>query len=131
MKKNRVAITGWFAATIFALAEGNFDFFQDESWRRNGVKLEEIKKVLSTLKNAGFARNSNRGWKVMEHPALGQISWKQGIDFRSCGRYLFLRLNGQMVISVWPAREVRWDAKKASNLTERQRGDVIHALMGG
>lgn len=126
---------GWFTATIRSLVEADLATLQSESWFRYGAKLDKIEITLANLMEDGFARISRRGWKVIEHPVLGQISWRQGVDFRTCGGYLYLRVNGQLILSVWPRAGhqhagyiIKWEAPKAATLSEEVKGWVIHSL---
>jgi hypothetical protein len=51
------------------------------------------------MERNGFVRISRRNWKTAEHPLLGTVQWKSGVNFRT-GRYFYLRLNGRTVLSV-------------------------------
>lgn len=86
---------GSFVTAVRALAKGGAPKVQSS--------LEaEVLAPLGEIERAGFGRYSRSGWYVVDHPCLGQLSWKSGRDFRSFRRYFLLRLNGTMILHAWP-----------------------------
>ena len=101
---------GWMA---YVLTAAKYGYFPDgkidwekkqEEWSSYAPEkpIEMVQETLSVLAGSGFARLSRKGWHVMDHPDVGQISWKQGVDFRTVKPYFFLRINGKEVVKIWP-----------------------------
>jgi hypothetical protein len=94
---------GWFQFVLAALAAGDFASLVEAEHLPVDM-LQDISRVLDGARE--FASISRKGWLVLDHPVLGQVSWKSGIDFRSACPYLIVRLNGRLVLRAWPGSEV-------------------------
>ena len=97
---------GWFVYLLSAIAEGNAEAIKADDCQRYGIGdsnvITIIAEKLATIAETGFARTSRRGWTTLEHPQVGMVQWKSGYDFRTTGRYFFLRINGKQVVACWP-----------------------------
>lgn len=83
---------GWFVFTLSALVAGTKEAAAailaspyNPYTKEGGEGIGELIQFLDSMAAAGFARVSRTGWRVIEHPELGQLSWKSGYDFRSGG----------------------------------------------
>ena len=83
---------GWFVYAISAIVAGDNDALSDDLVRPN---WERLKEVFSLARDTGFARFSRRGWWTLEHPILGTVQWKEGVNFRTVQPYLYVRVNGK------------------------------------
>ena len=91
---------GWFVWTISGLASADPKFIKDPG---RMLSITDIATILRTLDHAEFSRFSRRGgWRTAEHPVLGVIQWKSGVDFRTVLPYFLLRVNGEEIIHAWP-----------------------------
>lgn len=101
---------GWFVRTLSGLACGDTSFVHT----CNRIDVREISETLGHFVSSGFARVSN-GWDTMDHPDLGVVQWKSGVDFRTAQDHFFLRLNGRLILRAWPSAgsrrtDVKWVA---------------------
>lgn len=124
--EKRIDGKGWFVYTISALASGN-DPRDDRGY--NKTTLSELDRVCRTLSDTGFARHSRRGWLTLEHPDLGCVQWKSGVDFRTARNYFLMRLNGKLIVKAWPrpgqkAACAEWTAGGAAEVPEGTQYDV-------
>lgn len=109
----RINGRGWFVWTVSSLAAGEDPRTEGNPYTRGveqrsldfGVaeKLQAtLREDFDVLRDTGVARCSRKGWWYVDHPILGQVSWKAGVDFRSGKEYLFLRVGGRPVLAYWP-----------------------------
>lgn len=91
----RIKWQGHFVSLLSGLAAG-------EPETNPNYGLIDLHRDLCALDATGMARKSRRGWSVIDHPLLGQISWKSGRDFRTALPYLFVRVAGRQVLAAWP-----------------------------
>ena len=114
---------GWFVWTVSCLragadprkivpGEGDYNPYTKGTGGELGFRLaavlcERLGETLAVLLDSGVARTSRKGWLIINHPILGQVSWKSGSDFRTAKGYLFLRVNGRLVLSYWPSSAER------------------------
>ena len=115
---------GHWVALISALASGDA-----EAALSCKVSLQDVVRLLESNDVANFSRRSRKGWSTMDHPNLGTLQWKSGVDFRTVGKFFFLRLNGEVLITAFPktglgATLPEWVAKAAHN----RKGDVENHL---
>ncbi|PJE64133.1 MAG: hypothetical protein COU90_04660 [Candidatus Ryanbacteria bacterium CG10_big_fil_rev_8_21_14_0_10_43_42] len=96
MTQKAIQWNGWFVYTISGLARG------DASIAGDMISGADIMNVLEVLDAARFSRTSRRGWKTMDHPDLGMLQWKSGVDFRTTGWFLFVKVNGTLILKAWP-----------------------------
>lgn len=87
-----------FVTTIRALTVGDTSYFREVV----SVDLKEVDETLRALEFAGMTRRSRKDWVTLDHPQLGTLQWKSGYDFRSSGVFLFLRVNGKLILKAWP-----------------------------
>jgi hypothetical protein len=99
---------GWFVILIDAIEQGKLtEKVWSPSWTTT-VGKNALNFIFMTVAGGSeFAVRTKKGWYSLIHPDLGQLSWKSGFDFRSGGRYFFLRLNGKEIIHVWPEHGAR------------------------
>jgi hypothetical protein len=108
---------GWFIFTVTRLASGGDPrdehqynpyasakecAYSPMDWRVAKVVSRALAKTLDVFQATGVARYSRRGWLVIDHPVVGQITWKSGVDFRTAKDYLFLRVGGKTILAYWP-----------------------------
>ena len=104
---NTINGKGWFVYSVSAIASRDIEAIQEANKSYYG-RLEEgglalrILLDLEAIECMMISRVSRNGAHVLEHPILGQLSWKAGTDFRTAKRYMILWLNGKEVLSVWP-----------------------------
>lgn len=102
--KNQKSLSGkgWFVTLMDAISRGELStVWNPEKMTVVGNNaLEFIHRTVTGW--IELATQSKKGWYMVTHPILGQIAWKTGTDFRTVGRYFFLRLNGKEIIWVWP-----------------------------
>lgn len=89
----------WFVPMIQALVAGDADSY---AVVHNIADVKYIRKMCSSMHDAGLTRPSRKGWETIDHPRLGTLQWKIGIDFRTAGEYFFFRLNGKLILRAWP-----------------------------
>jgi len=119
---------GNFVRTVSALASGDVSAILLSS-----VGLKDLQTLFYSLDHAGFSRKSRRGWSTVDHPDLGNLQWKLGCDFRTTGQYLFLRLNGELILKAWPksgniCTHAEWLAQKATILDNYFKTQVENYL---
>lgn len=85
---------GWFVHHVSALAEGKEQLVKNH---KGYYTLDSLLNDLKRIADTGFARVSNRGRYVLDHPDCGQIAWKCGINFRNGKSYFYLWVNGTLV----------------------------------
>lgn len=106
---------GYFTYLVSALAAGDVANVATMRLMGRAGLATDILNDLNTVAEIGFARFSRNGnWRTLEHPHLGMVQWKRGIDFRTKGRYFFLRLNGTQILTCWPKAggrtvSVKWE----------------------
>lgn len=120
--KKAISHLGWFVWVISGLATGDPEFIKDYP-NNDGctMTISEIERTLLTLRDAGFTRESRRGWETIHHQVLGTISFKSGYDFRSTKPYLIMRLNGRVIIREWPNTGHIWIAPDHVSESDRRR----------
>lgn len=85
---------GWFVHHISALACGEEGLVKNH---KGYYTLDSLLRDLKRIAEAGFAKVSNKGRYVLDHPNCGQIAWKCGINFRTTKPYFFIWLNGKLI----------------------------------
>jgi hypothetical protein len=122
---------GWFLWVLRGLTTGNSEFVSEYPKNPNAPDINEIFDVLYTCHTAGLGRFSRRGWLTIDIPAIGTVQWKQGTNFRTLGRYGFLRINGTDILKVWPESTNRHgDAEWAAPTTvsEDDKLNIVNRL---
>ena len=118
---------GWFVYTLSGLVVGDISIAENTD---NKIDIRHILGVCITLGGAGFARISRKGWRTIDHPDLGLVQWKSGIDFRSTHPYFLLRVNGEMLLKAWPNKALNglscaeWVSESTKRLSEEERVGV-------
>jgi len=90
---------GWFIHHMSSIAAGEPPCEHGNPYYMNPIAL---KKDLEVLRDCGFTKVSSKGWEVISHPILGQISFKTGLNFRNGKEYIILRLNGKEILNYLP-----------------------------
>lgn len=111
---------GWFVFTVSGLMVGDKNIVKEY----NNIKLKDIFSICVSLRSSGFARCSRRGWWTLEHPQLGMVQWKEGVDFRNAKKYFYLRINGKPILSAKEGWRPKWTAETAKALSEEDRASV-------
>ncbi len=95
---------GWFVYLLSGLYSASPEFIDEYSQNSGyGYGLESLRNDLSTLAETGVALKSRRsGWYCLEHPALGQIRFKMGYNFRNGKPYLFVEVCGRKIVHSFP-----------------------------
>lgn len=130
---------GWFVLVVSSLVAGNIHkVMEAAACAQEGNMLanwggNEIRRLCCSLAASGFAHKSRKGWATINHPALGTMQWKNGVDFKTVAPYFFLRINGDLILKAWPragsrTTQVIWMAKAARQLQEHERTGVERFL---
>lgn len=93
---------GYFAYIVSILLSGEESYIRDMRMLARTEIAKDVFDDLAAVGSTGFARTSRRGWKTLEHPDLGMVQWKCGVDFRTKGNFYILRVNGRQVLYCWP-----------------------------
>jgi hypothetical protein len=119
---------GHFIFTISGLVAGDMCIVDPH----NNVDIKKIASSCDTFRESGVARQSRRGWWTMEHPVLGLLQWKSGIDFRTAKAYFVLRVHGQPLVSCWPdeygTSHAKWESRSANSQLEVDRRQIERLL---
>ncbi|MBU0707254.1 hypothetical protein KKG41_02680 [Patescibacteria group bacterium] len=119
---------GWFVATVSGLVAGDGSFVDPY----NPMDLRELGCVCATLSSTGFARESRKKWWTIDHPTLGLLQWKQGVNYKNALPYLFLRLNGHTFLKAWPESGQKYTYAEwtSSNEVEELAKQRVESFLG-
>jgi len=98
-----------------------------------GYNAQDVAQALQVLRETGVARISRKGWHTLSHPHLGTLQWKQGVDYRTARPYLFVRINGKLILktggrSFAKGSPVEWVGPGAESVDKWEREKVVRWL---
>jgi hypothetical protein len=90
-------MNGWFERIMGGFINQDFPW-SEENGSPPTYRLESLWVSLAELEYTGVARISRRGWYTIDHPSLGQLSWKSGIGYTTGTRFLVVRRGGKVIM---------------------------------